>query len=163
MLLDTCESGEMDDATRADLLKRTRSAGLAARTSPAFQQEQPSRPKRVFLYERDRYIYNDLARRSGAIIFSASHGGEMSFESPKIQNGFFTHEVIQALRTRDADTDHDGEVSVDELEAYVTLNVASKTGGLQRPTVDRDNLAQRFGLPILQAGAQKEPVKTTSR
>jgi WD40 repeat protein len=163
MLLDTCESGEMDDAARADLLKRTRGAGLAARTSPAFQQDQPSRPRRVFLYERDRYIYNDLARRSGAIIFSASHGGEMSFESPKIQNGFFTHEVIQALRTRDADTDHDGEVSVDELEAYVTLNVASKTGGLQRPTVDRDNLAQRFGLPILQAGAQSGSVKTSSR
>jgi len=100
---------------------------------------------------------------SGAIIFSASHGGEMSFESTKIQNGFFTHEVIQALRTRDADTDHDGEVSVDELEAYVTLNVASKTGGLQRPTVDRDNLAQRFGLPIPQAGAQSGSVKTSSR
>jgi WD40 repeat protein len=150
MLLDTCESGEIDDAARAELLSRTRDASLAARTSPAFRQEHTARPRRVFLYERDRYIYNDLARRSGAIIFSASHGGEMSFESPKIQNGFFTHEIIQALRTREADTDHDGEVSVDELEAYVTLNVGSKTGGLQRPTVDRDNMAERFGLPLLQ-------------
>ncbi len=164
MLLDTCESGEMDDAARAELVGRTRDAGLAARTSPAFQQENTARPKRVFLYERDRYIYNDLARRSGAIIFSASHGGEMSFESPKIQNGFFTHEVIQALGTREADTDHDGDISVDELEAYVTLKVAAKTGGLQRPTVDRDNLAERFGLPLLQeTGGQGGSAKHLAR
>ncbi len=92
LLLDTCESGEMDETTRAELTAKIRDAGLAARTSPVFQQAHSGEPKRVFLYERDRYIYNDLARRTGSIIFSASHAGEMSFESPKIQNGF--------LRTR---------------------------------------------------------------
>jgi WD40 repeat protein len=150
LLLDTCESGEMDESTRAELTAKIRDAGLAARTSAVFQQAHTGQPKRVFLYERDRYIYNDLARRSGSIIFSASHAGEMSFESPKIQNGFFTHEILEALGSKQADTNQDGKISIDELEAFVSLKVALMTGGLQRPTVDRDNINLRFSFPLLQ-------------
>jgi uncharacterized caspase-like protein len=149
LLLDTCESGEMDETARAELTAKMREAGLAARTSPVFQQAHSAEPKRVFLYERDRYIYNDLARRTGSIIFSASHAGEMSFESPKIQNGFFTHEILEALASSQADTNQDGRISIDELEAFVSLKVALMTGGMQRPTVDRDNINQRFSFPIL--------------
>jgi WD40 repeat protein len=149
LLLDTCESGEMDDATRLELLAKVQGAGLAARTSPAFQQAHAGQPKRVFLYDRDRYIYNDLARRTGSVIFSASHAGEMSFESPKIQNGFFTHEILEALGSEQADLNRDGRISIDELEAFVSLKVALMTGGLQRPTVDRDNINQRFNFPLL--------------
>ena len=149
LLLDTCESGEMDESTRAELTAKIRDAGLAARTSPVFQQAHASQPKRVFLYERDRYIYNDLARRTGSIIFSASHAGELSLESSKIQNGFFTHEILEALASSQADTNQDGKISIDELEAFVSLRVALMTGGLQRPTVDRDNINQRFDFPLL--------------
>lgn len=149
LLLDTCESGEMDDATRTELLAKIRNAGLSARTSGVFQQAHAGQPKRVYLYERDRYIYNDLQRRSGSIVFSASHAGEMSLESPKIQNGFFTHEVLEALSSKEADSNHDGQISVDELEAFVSLRVGLMTSGLQRPTVDRDNINQRFGFPLL--------------
>jgi WD40 repeat protein/uncharacterized caspase-like protein len=149
LLLDTCESGEMDATTRGELLAKIRDAGLTARTSQAFAQAHPAKSNRVFLYERDRYIYNDLARRTGSVIFSASHAGEMSFESPKIQNGFFTHEVLAALGSAQADADHDGRISIDELEAFVSVNVALKTGGLQRPIVDRDNINQRFSFPLL--------------
>jgi uncharacterized caspase-like protein len=139
----------MDETARAELTAKMREAGLAARTSPVFEQARTGQPKRVFLYERDRYIYNDLARRTGAIIFSASHAGEMSFESPKIQNGFFTHEILEALASSQADTNQDGKISIDELEAFVSLKVALMTGGLQRPTVDRDNINQRFAFPLL--------------
>jgi len=93
--------------------------------------------------------FNDLARRTGSIIFSASHAGEMSFESPKIQNGFFTHEILEALASNQADANQDGRISIDELEAFVSLKVALMTGGLQRPTVDRDNINQRFSFPLL--------------
>ena len=122
---------------------------MVARTSPVFQQPHAGQPKRVFLYERDRYIYNDLARRTGSIIFSASHAGELSLESSKIQNGFFTHAILEALGSNLADTNHDGNISIDELEAYVSLVVALETGGMQRPTVDRDNINQRFSFPLL--------------
>jgi len=78
-----------------------------------------------------------------------AEAGEMSFESPKIQNGFFTHEVLEALSSSLADLNRDGRISVDELEAFVSLKVALMIGGLQRPAVDRDNINQRFSFPLL--------------
>jgi WD40 repeat protein len=149
MLIDTCESGEIDDVTRADIEAKMRTAGLDGRTSAALRQDGGGRPRRVFLYDRDRYIYNDLTRRTGAIIFTASHAGELSFESPKIQNGFFTREIVEALASGQADANRDGSITLGELQSYVSLNVALKTGGLQRPTTDRDNALQRFGFPVL--------------
>lgn len=149
LLLDACESGEMDEATRAELVAKMRDKQVFSRMGPAIQQTQLP-PRRVFLYERDRYIYNDLARRSGAIVFSSSHAGEMSLESAEVQNGFFTREVLEALGSKDADTNHDGQISVEELEDFVSLKVALITGGLQRPTVDRDNINERFSFPLLQ-------------
>ena len=53
------------------IIAKMKEAGLAAR-STAFQQAHTGQPMRVFLYERDRYIYNDLARRTGSVVFSAS-------------------------------------------------------------------------------------------
>jgi hypothetical protein len=80
----------------------------------------------VFLCERDRYIYNDVARPTGSIIFSASHAGEMSFESPQIKNSFFTHEILEALRSNQPDTNQAGKISIDEIEAFVSLRRAEK-------------------------------------
>src|SRR5436309_2706971 len=86
---------------------------------------------------------------AGALVFSAAHAGELSFESPKIQNGVFTWEIVDALVSGKADVNRDGTITLDELQAYVSRNVAVKTGGLQRPTMDRDNIHQRFGFPVL--------------
>jgi hypothetical protein len=60
-----------------------------------------------------------------------------------------THEILEALASKQADLNQDGKISVDELEAFVALKVAVMTGGLQRPTVDRDNINQRFSFPLL--------------
>ena len=68
---------------------------------------------------------------------------------PKIQNGFFTHEILEALGSTQADLNRDGRISVDELEAFVSLKFALMTGVLQRPTVDRDNINERFSFPLL--------------
>jgi hypothetical protein len=73
----------------------------------------------------------------------------MSIESSQIQNGLFTHEVLEGLGSKQADLNQDGRISIDELEAFVSLKVALMTGGLQRPAVDRDNIDQRFSFPLL--------------
>lgn len=103
---------------------------------------------RQFLLERDRYIFNDLSRRSGAIVFSSSRGGEFSYEKEALENGLFTEEIIHALTRAEADTDHDGLISTDELRHHVINAVATSSHHLQHPTVDRDNIYQRFGFPL---------------
>jgi hypothetical protein len=97
---------------------------------------------------QDRCIFNDLSRRSGAIVFSASHGSELSYEDDRLQNGMFTYEMVRALTGPSADTDRNGSVSTDELRAYVSRSVTERTGGLQNPTVDRDNIEALFGRPL---------------
>ena len=149
MLINSCQSGEMDQSTRAELLAKMHDAGLAAHTSPAGEQARSTQKPPVFLYEGGRYIYDDLARRTGSIVFAATHAGKMAFESSQIQNGFFTHEILEALGSAEADRNLDGRISVDELEAFVSLKVALMTDGVQRPTVDRDNIIERFSFPLL--------------
>lgn len=151
-LMDTCESGEVEDAVQNKFYAMAGSRGIKARTARGLSvigkiSSDKKRDNRSYLLEKDRYIYNDLLRRSGAIIFSSSRGGEFSYESDSIQNGYFTYELLRGMAGTKGDKNKDGVVSVDELREYVIKNVSESTGGLQNPVVDRDNLFQKFGFP----------------
>jgi uncharacterized caspase-like protein len=98
--------------------------------------------------QRDRFIYKDLFRRSGAVVLSSSRGSELSYEKDELENGLFTEYVLRALSSKEADTDKDDRVSTDELRDYVSRSVSTASGGLQNPVVDRDNIEARFSLPI---------------
>lgn len=150
LLLDTCESGELDEETYTRYYASANARGIKPRTS-----RKPGKPRgdykqnnRRYLLEKDRFIYNDLARRSGAIVFSSSRGNELSYESSTIENGFFSREIINALANRATDKDLDGKVSIDELRVAVSEAVSKDTDGLQNPTIDRDNLSQQIELPL---------------
>ncbi len=151
LLMDTCASGELAEDTRTTLAAAGGARGLTARVARGLEvaREIPAPASRPYLFERDRYIYNDLSRRTGAIVLSSSLGSELSYEQDTLENGVFTEELIAALTTQAADADEDGAVSTEELREYVSTAVAARTGGLQHPTVDRDNVEGRFALPIL--------------
>ena len=151
-LMDTCESGEVDSETQNQYYAMAKSRNIKARTTRALQvvRRKAKIDTRPYLYQKDRYIYNDLLRRSGAIVFSSSRGSEFSYESEKIKNGYFTEEIIKAINSRKTDKNNDGIVSTDELRDYVSKEVPKYTNGMQHPTVDRDNIFQKFGFPIVQ-------------
>jgi len=97
----------------------------------------------------DRYLYARLERRTGAIVFSSSLGDEVSLESPALGNGVFTAALLRVLGTKQADTNGDGWISIDELEPAVKAAVVGATGNLQHPTIDRENPLVDFRLPVL--------------
>jgi uncharacterized caspase-like protein len=142
LLMDTCESGELAIANRVEAMKIAKANGFYSRARDLYEGlEKKEETKRKFLYFKDRYIYNDLMKGSGATVFSSSNGGEVSFESDKLKNGFFTAALIAGL-TNDAqksDTNKNGSVSFNELVDYVSLRVGKQTQGMQNPTVDRGN------------------------
>jgi WD40 repeat protein len=148
-LMDTCESGELEENKGNQLLAQAESRGIKARTTRSIHLVRKKKKTRSFLYNKDRYIYNDLRRRTGAIIFSSSRGGELSYESKKIENGFFSQEIINALNNKRTDANRDRQISVSELQSTVSKNVASKTGQAQHPTIDRDNIYQKISFPLL--------------
>lgn len=149
-LMDACESGELDDdeyETLADAGTLT-GTGISSRGFKSANTAKGTLSKRNFLHQKDRYIYNDLSRRSGAIVFSSSKGGELSYERSDIQNGLFTYYIKKALTSGEADTNKDGMVSTDELRNYVSYEVSRASDGMQNPTVDRDNIYQKFGFAV---------------
>ncbi len=154
-LMDTCESGELDEEIAQVYLKDASEMGLQARTPKGFSAQTKrlrSEPRRTYLLERERYIYNDVFRRTGALVFSSSRGGEFSYEPESYTeegNGFFTGAFIESIKGNRADRDGDGFVTTDEMREYVTKAVTERTKGLQNPTVDRDNIYVKFGFPAV--------------
>ncbi len=106
---------------------------------------------RSWRLERDRMIHRDIFQRTGAVVFSSSRGGELSYEPYSYSeegNGFFTGAVIAALDGLVSDLNADGFITAGELEASVFSVVAGMTDGLQNPVIDRDNLLVRLEWPV---------------
>jgi WD40 repeat protein len=147
LLVDACQSGEVDPEVLAAARERAAASQLVLRTAAGVAR--PDRPRRPYLLTRDRYVYRRLERRSGVVVFSSSLGDEVSLESPALKNGLFTAALLRVLAAREADRDRDGWLSADELEEAVKAVVVKATGGLQHPTVDQDNDLADLRLPLL--------------
>jgi WD40 repeat protein len=148
-LMDTCESGEIDEGGVQDAAKLAAELGSQARAVAASRGlavvGKAAGPARTWLFDRNRYIFNPLNRRTGAIVFSSSRGGEFSYESDELRNGFFTHQILQALQGKIRGKG--GYVGFDELRAFVSGEVSAMSRTLQNPTVDRNNFFLKFSLP----------------
>jgi hypothetical protein len=82
---------------------------------------------------RDRF----LGQGRGRVVLTASTATEYSFEGDPTDvatpaGSVFTAALVQGLRTGEADTDHDGHVSVDDAYAYVFDQVQA-AGAAQTP------------------------------
>ena len=82
---------------------------------------------------RDRF----LGQGRGRVVLTASAATEYSFEGEPTDaaipaGSVFTAALVQGLRTGEADTDHDGHVSVDDAYAYVFDQVQA-AGAAQTP------------------------------
>lgn len=152
LLVDTCNSGDRD-STDVDVAPAPGGRGVKSRALRALTLElatpRAATPKRSYLFERDRYIYNDLQRRTGAIVLSSSRGNEVSFETEEAQNGLFTEEILKALTSSVADGNRDGLLDDRELRGYVARAVAKQSNDQQHPVVDTDNLDVKVELPIV--------------
>jgi hypothetical protein len=74
----------------------------------------------------------------GRVVLTASRGTEYSFEGEALHTGdgavgsVFTSALIQGIRTGRADTDHDGEISVEDAYAYA-FDQVRRAGTQQTP------------------------------
>ncbi len=161
-LMDTCGSGEWEPEMMQQItLTASGNKGVSARIPimerglevvHSEKETAPEQEPRTYLYDKNRYIYNDVVRRSGAIVFSSCRGDEVSYEKRGYENGLFTEYIIQAVKGA-GDADGDGTVCTDELQQYVTKAVSTETKENphlyyipQNPTVDRDNVYVEFGF-----------------
>jgi WD40 repeat protein len=87
------------------------------------------------------------AEKSGLVarnvtVLTSSEADRDSREDPQWGHGAFTKVLLDALSgSSDADTDHDGMISVEELITYVRKHLSRLTGGAQKPGLS----AQYYG------------------
>jgi len=97
--------------------------------------------------------------QEGVVVLMASQPGAPAFECPAVRHGAFSYAVIQGLRGG-ADYDHDGTITVPELELYVKR----QTPRLSKAIFGVEQLPARIGdAPGLRAIVElpwKEPVLT---
>ncbi len=144
-LMDTCQSGEITPADQQIYFALDGTRGITARAPRGLKLKNKKNAARPWLQKRNRYVYNDLIRRSGAIVFSSSRGNEFSYENEKYENGLFTEGIIRSLS--DATKGDAKFVNTETLRKEVATFVSKETGGLQNPVIDRDNLYQKFRFP----------------
>ena len=147
LLLDACQSGDIDPETLEAIRTRASASGLTVRWSPG--REEVNTVPRTYLANRDRYVYVHLRRETGVVRFTSSLGTEVSVESEKLGSGLFTAALLRALGSRELDRKGDGWISIGDLESAVKLIVTRASNGIQHPTIDRENPLQELRLPVL--------------
>lgn len=83
---------------------------------------------------------DDRLQAEGLAIITSSAAGEDSHESDQLRASFFSHHLVNALRGA-ADTDRNGEITLDEAYRYTyeqTLRSSGRTLMLQHPTFQYD-------------------------
>lgn len=159
-LIDTCESGILDESVfLADTAVSDRMTSRGAR-GLSVTGYSPVKAHEI-LQDRNRFIFNDLARRSGSVVFSSCRGNELSYESDHLENGFFTEAFINAL-----DLEHKKvERSFNSIRDEVTRSVTAMSGGRQNPVIDRDNIFMDFAFPWIsepKSGNSEQDAKQTA-
>jgi WD40 repeat protein len=85
----------------------------------------------------------------GLAILTASEAAQSSYENAKWgKHGVFTHFLLQGLQG-DADADHDGIVSLDEIMEYVRDRVRSATESRQIPAIGPTSFDRQLPLSIV--------------
>jgi len=151
LLLDTCESGDLDASAPGGPLTGA-AAGLRARTARdlVVVDDRGRAPEaRRPTFDRNRFVYVDLARRSGAVVLGSSRGDEASYELDSLRHGAFTGALLQALTTKERPSAGPGCLGVDDLARRVEIRVAELTGGRQHPALERVNAAAGVCLPFV--------------
>jgi hypothetical protein len=100
-----------------------------------------------------RFVNELTAAGSGVVVFSAADKNQVSRESPSWRNGAFTSAMLEGLGGS-ADLDHDGQISITELEHYVSKRVNELTAGEQTPVVAKPAAVQDFALAAAPAAAR---------
>ena len=94
-------------------------------------------------------VINELASaESGAVVFAASTGNQLSQESPVWGNRAFTKALVEGLSGQ-ADYGKKGRITVNMLDLYLSERVKELTGGKQTPTTTKPPSTPDFPVALV--------------
>jgi len=94
-------------------------------------------------------LANGLSRWAPAsVMFAASTGREVSYESSEWGHGAFTAALLSIFSDAAA-YGSDGKLSISEIDEELTTRVEELTGGKQTPVMTKPGAVKRFFLAAL--------------
>lgn len=125
LLLDACNSGEVDKGAALTAAIGKGSKGIGGKVQPAGADKNKVGLSNSFELMRELFI--NVNRGTGATVIAAAQGYQSALEQNKIGHGVFTYSIIDALKSRTT-------IKVSELKKWVSENVLELTEGKQQPT-----------------------------
>lgn len=149
LLMDACHSGEVDKSRvtvsqSSTVLSKNQKGTITEYTYPADIQQEHYEIGITTSFELMQELFSNLSKGSGAVVISAAAGNSFALESDEWRNGVFTYALINGVKSRSADHDRNGEITVSELKDFVSEEVQKLTNGAQKPTSRRENLEFDF-------------------
>lgn len=93
-------------------------------------------------------LVSDLASaENGVVVFCASTGKQYSLEDPQWQNGAFTKALVEGMNGK-ASYSHDGKITINMLDLYLSERVKELTKGQQTPATTKPSTVPDFQLAM---------------
>lgn len=150
LLMDACHSGEVDKSriqvTTSPVISKNTKGTIKTYTYPVEVSEEYYQVGIKTSFELMQELFANVSKGSGAVVISAAAGNSYALESDEWRNGVFTFALLSGLKSKAADTNRNGEVTVTELKDYVSKEVERLTQGAQKPTSRRENLEFDFRI-----------------
>jgi len=147
LLIDACHSGEIDkeeveikveDDKKTDEKLSFRAAGTSIKKKGDMKLKSS--------FELSKVLFADMRLNNGTTVISSAGGAEYALESKEWKNGAFTFCFLKGLKKKKADVNSDGEISLSELQDYLSITVSDLTGGKQVSTSRAENLQNDFRI-----------------
>lgn len=144
LLIDACHSGDLDKEDMATMANNSVAVNkdIKFRKIGSLTYSYSSNTT----FELSRELFSDLKRGTGTTVISSAGGLEFAMEGKKWNNGLFTYCLINGIKTRKADVNHDRSISVSEIKKYVQEQVKLLSNGMQTPVTRNDNAESDYAL-----------------
>lgn len=146
LLMDACHSGEVDREEHVLVAGDNTGSGSVKSRSFKKRVEKKQQLGLENTYELMQTLFADLSRGSGAMVIASAGGAEYAWESAEWKNGVFTYALLDGLKSKRADKNNDGQISLSELRDYTANKVQSLTKGRQHPASRKENLEFDFRI-----------------
>jgi uncharacterized caspase-like protein len=145
ILLDACHSGEIDASeVTASSEAINDHQGVKARGFKPVKKTSSLGLENSF--DLMKNLFADLREGTGSTVISSAGGVEFAFESGEWNNGVFTYSLLEGIKSRNADSNQDGNINLSELRSYVFMKVKELTNGKQNPSSRVDNIDNNFAI-----------------
>lgn len=147
VFIETCHAGEIDKESIEIIKKEHTSKGEDNVIFRSFGDSL--RYEKIGLdnsFELMKELFLDLRRGTGAVAISSASGVEYSVESSSWNGGVMAYTIINGLQNMAPDKNNDAQISISELQQYLTEQIPALTNYKQHPTARIVNLSNDWRI-----------------